>query len=704
MGEGSGGSGQGVFSGIDPDAFKRTADSVEKDQETLQERASYYKGQLAYYGLGGAELGDILRIADWARGEVPLLKRRHHLAIGLERDPYPGFKGLVRIDERHVGRGTQAREDGRSLAEEFKSKLDDGEAIPSELFESLRANGYDTDYLKAFYDTLGPKRLLWLSNDMGDRFNETYKKNPGLREADRKVIAGTFGVYSEVVFEGKSAKDKQRAWNQWFDDSALDAYDGFRPDRLTPLLDGGSFDKDFLVALGDRVSTRDGATDETRFFGNGGLGEGEWGKDNYQQLYAALAKDPQASGEWFDHNSEIALKSLYPNGPWRVDEPKGRGEAYLDLLNAATVDLHQTDPALAEKNTARMLFDNYQHRKGSDTVGIHPIDGTQALYAGIVTAYWKDLEHGVTSPVSDSLWGSDVLAKGEDKSRGATHWSTQDYADGQDRGRAGLEANEKLWRAMVQEAARDPKAAGTLSALFQAYNTTMMDQSYATHGSDEHATAFNSMKRGMMQQFYVTTFKAATAELETDLDTWVEETNAFRASVIDTAATVAGGAAGGAGLVGAKDAAIGVAHGMGTDLVTGWIKELAKADVDDAPKGLKERFEGVQEATADFSWQNDYQENADAAWRYQRVEKVTLVVDGADGTSTTREYTGDPRPYAQGAGNFLGDRGEIIDHGKMTPAQRTAYAAWLQDPAVVSAVWPEFSAARNARDYPGQDE
>ncbi|MEU6070389.1 MULTISPECIES: hypothetical protein [Streptomyces] len=35
-----GGSSKGVFSGIDPDKFKGTIDSVRRDQETLQDRAS----------------------------------------------------------------------------------------------------------------------------------------------------------------------------------------------------------------------------------------------------------------------------------------------------------------------------------------------------------------------------------------------------------------------------------------------------------------------------------------------------------------------------------------------------------------------------------------------------------------------------------------------------------------------------------------
>ncbi|MFF9240969.1 hypothetical protein ACF1AL_19280 [Streptomyces sp. NPDC014801] len=688
------------FSGIDPENLEQTINSLKKDQERLKSSATWIKASFERYGIDTEPLTELLAIAGWAENQLPMLRRRYHLALA-ETKKY-GYKNMVQIDESKVGQTAQSTANGKKLGEEFKKKLENGESITPEMFADLRANKADADYLKAFYDTMGPQRLLWLSNDMGDRFNDQYKDHPDQREKDRQVIAETFGTYTKVAFEGRSTKEKQQLWNKWFDNSAMDDYDGFRPDRLTPLLKGGSFDKDFLVAFGDRIFKKDAKTNETRFFGNGGLGEGEWGKDNYQQLFSAIAANTEAAGEWFDHNSDFALKALYPTGPWKVDEPKDRGKAFFDLLNSATVKLKEENPSLAEKNTARVLFDNYQHRMGKDTAGLHPISGTQSLYAGIIAAYWDDLEYGVTSPVSNSLWGNDVVAKGEEKFKDASKWNLKDFLSSQDSGRPGLEASDKLWRALMEESARDPKAAGTLSALFQAYDKKALDHSYATEESGEYAGRYDSMKRGMMQQFYVTTFKKASTELEGDIDKWVDDTNNFRASIISTAGDIAMGATGGAGLAGAKGAAIGVAYGLGQSAVTGWITDLAKVKAEDAPKGLKEQFKGVKAATADFSWQADYQNNAVAAWKHHRIESVTVVTDGHGGS--TKEYAGDPRTYAKGAGNFLDRDGQIMDVAKMDSAQRTAYSKWLQDPAVVNAVWPEFSVARDGRDYPGQDQ
>ncbi|WP_244164758.1 hypothetical protein [Streptomyces silaceus] len=705
-GEIMGSSGGDGFSGIDPEKLAKTISSLNKDQERLKSSASWIKSSFERYGVGTGPLTELMSIAGWAEKEIPMLRRRHHLSIAEDQKYGHGYQGMVQIKESMVGATKKSEADGKKLGEKFKERIENGDGIAPEMFADLRANKADADYIKSFYGEVGSRNLLLLSNEMGDRFNDQYKDNPQQRVKDRQVIAETFGTFTKVAFEGKSAKVKQQAWNKWFDNASSDKFEGFRPDRLTPFLKGGSHDKDFLVAFGDRVfqKGKQGETDELRFFGNGGMGEGEWGKDNYQQLFDAISYSPDASGEFVDHNYDFVQKSFYHTGPWQVDEPKDRGKAFFGMVNAGTVTLKERNPSLAEKNTARILFDNYQHRNGKDTKGMHPIDGTQALYAGIITAYWKDLQYGVTSPTGNSLWGSDVKAKGEAKYAETTKWNLQDYLKGQDRGRPGLEASESLWRSLMEESARDPKAAGTISALFQSYDKQALDHSYSTHESNKDAGSFDSMKRGMMQEFYQETFKTASTELEGDIDKWVQDTNNFRASVIDKAGDVAMGATGGAGIAGAKGAAIGVAYGLGQGIATGWIKDLVKVDENDAPKGLKEAFKGVKENTADFSWQTDYQNNADAAREHDRIKPVTIETDGKDGgPKTTREYTGDVKDYAKGDGNFLDKKGNIKDVSDMSTAERTAYSKWLQDPAVVAAIWPEYSTGRNARDYPGQD-
>ncbi|MFD5701363.1 hypothetical protein [Streptomyces lasiicapitis] len=702
---GNGGDG---FSGIDPENLSKTISSLDKDQEKLKSSTAQIKASFERYGVETAPLTELMAIAGWAEKEIPMLRRRHHLSIAEDEKYGHGYKGMVQIKESMVGATKKSQADGKKLGEKFKEKLENGDEITPEMFADLRANRADADYIKSFYSEVGSKNLLLMSNEMGDRFNDQYKDHPEQREKDRQVIADTFGTFTKVAFEGKSPKAKQAAWNKWFDDSAPDEDFGFRPDFLTPLLKGGSHDKDFLVAFGDRVFQKDnqGKTDELQFFGKGGgLGEGEWGKDGYQQLFSAISHNNEASGEFVDHNYDFVQKSFYRTGPWQVDEPKDRGKAFFDMVNAGTVSLKEENPALAQKNTARILFDNYHHRNGKDTKGMHPIAGTQALYASIIAAYWEDMKHGVTSPTSNALWGGDIKAKGQEKYEDATKWSLQDYLRGQDKSRPGLEATEGFWRALVVEAARDPKAAGTISALFQVENSKMNAHEHATRESNKDAGSYEAMERGMMQQFYATSFKQTTTELEGDIDKWVADTNNFRGKIIDTAGDVALGATGGAGVAGVKGAAVGVAWGLGSGVATGWLKQMTKADENDAPEGLKDAFKGVKANTSDFSWQSDYQENANNAWIYRNVKEVTVVTYSRKGEATkTKQYTGDPKEYAKGDGNFLDEGGEIKNPSDMTSAERTAYGKWLRDPAVVAAAWSEFSKGRNARDYPGQDQ
>jgi hypothetical protein len=258
-----GGGGESVFSGIDPAKLNATINSVRQDQETLEGRASYYKTQLAYYGIGTPELGDVLKVAGWARDELPMLTRRYHLALAAD-EPYPSApKGslMVSINEGMVGQKATAERNGKELAERFKKDFSGDNSAA--LFAELEANADDADFVKAFYKALGPDKLVWLSNEMADDpYDDYYDKHPDALTHDRNLIAKTLGTFSKLAFEGETAKEKQASWNKWFDKFAMDPQRGFRPDRLMPLLAGGSYDKDFLVSLGDRVFSKDRQREE----------------------------------------------------------------------------------------------------------------------------------------------------------------------------------------------------------------------------------------------------------------------------------------------------------------------------------------------------------------------------------------------------------------------------------------------------------
>ncbi|MEV7140012.1 DUF6571 family protein [Streptomyces tauricus] len=154
-----------VFSGIDPDALKGTIDSVSRDQETLQTRASYYKTELAYYGLGAEELQDILHVASWARDELPMLKRRYHLSMNMDNSPFPGFKGMVQINEARVTRAANAAAARDAKRATALAKQDPEDLTPEEFAElnTLFALNHDQyPFAEKVVGALGARKTLQL--------------------------------------------------------------------------------------------------------------------------------------------------------------------------------------------------------------------------------------------------------------------------------------------------------------------------------------------------------------------------------------------------------------------------------------------------------------------------------------------------------------------------------------------------------------
>ncbi|MFJ8937994.1 hypothetical protein ACIRL0_20105 [Streptomyces sp. NPDC102365] len=158
-------SGGSVFSGIDPDALKGTIDSVQRDQEKLQDRVSYYKTELAHYGLGAEELQDILHVASWARDELPMLKRRYHLSMNMDNVPYAGFKGMVQINEARVTRAANAAAAKDAKRATKLAKKDPEDLSPEELDElnTLFALNHDQyPFAEKVVGALGAQKTLQL--------------------------------------------------------------------------------------------------------------------------------------------------------------------------------------------------------------------------------------------------------------------------------------------------------------------------------------------------------------------------------------------------------------------------------------------------------------------------------------------------------------------------------------------------------------
>ncbi|BBA97933.1 hypothetical protein RVR_3916 [Actinacidiphila reveromycinica] len=676
----------GEFSGIDPDGLQKMTSSFKGDKDHLRSTATSYKSQFAAKGLDTSSLTQLVGICGWLDDQMPMLTRRYHLAIAADK-PYPDHKGMVSVDDGMVNTTAQSQKDGKALADKYNDALKKGDDPSEDLFADLSAHADDPDYLKAFYQQLGPQNLMILTNDMSDdNMYSRYGDHPDEAKHDRDVIAKTFGTFTKVAYEGQSAKQKQASWDKWFD-KFKDPRGVFRADYLTGLLPGGSQDKDYLVALGDRVFDEDPSKNGSEFMNSSGLEKGVFADDHYTQLFDAMAKNPEASGEWMDHNYDTLQTIIYPHGPWDLGQPPARAQAFADLMSAGTIDLKKTNRPLAEKLTARIMMDNYRHQSG-DASKIHPYDPIDVYYGKLVTANWSDMVYGITSPNGNTLWGADATSGGFTEKM--SQWDQKAFLAGQDPNRPGLEVGAPLWQALLNESARNPTVAGQESALFDAFRTQITNEvGSAQKDTTEHAQDYRAMQRGLMMKAYSSAFEYAKGSIETDADDWAESVNSARTAMIGEATKLAEGVATG-GTSAILDLGTEKATELGgtaTDLLTDYIASKVAVSPEDAP-GLAAKYKQINDSELDVSWQHEYQSEANAQLTgggFSTDVTAPVTIHPRNGPAKT--YTGDPKGYIKApADNFLTSGGTVMDIDKMTPRQRTAYTNWLMDPAVVNHV------------------
>ena len=450
---GNGNRSSGTFSGIDPDKLPGTINSLEHDKNRLHASASRLRTRFARHGLDVQPLNRLLSIAHWADGQLPGLRRRQHLAAAI--DEYTPNTTMVFIPDSAITSGAAARsaKDGKALARSFGQQMNDHDgAAPEHLFAALAAHSKDGDFLNGFYAELGPTRLAQLSSAMsGTSGNARYSDHPDQLAYDHDLVCRTFGAYTRIAVDGGTTRQKRAFWTAWSDRVNVSGH-GFRPDLLMPFVDSGSYDKDFLVALGDRVFTTDRSQAVADRMPGAGYGD-LWQADHYVQFFGQLRKNPEAAGEFMALRPDIIENGLYPGGGNTTAE---RTAAFVSAVKAATIDLRSTDAALSDRNTAWLIAANASHPE--DAFSAHPFPEVSLLYSEILAQHWDDLQYAITSPAQDGFWS------------GAT-WNPKAYAAGQNPSRDGIEVQPAAWKSFMQQAIREPHAAASVSALFETGGT-----------------------------------------------------------------------------------------------------------------------------------------------------------------------------------------------------------------------------------------
>ncbi|MFJ3692617.1 alpha/beta hydrolase [Streptomyces sp. NPDC090052] len=96
-----------TFCGINPEALQGTINSLKRDAGRLRGSATGFKTRFDQLGIDTLPLTKLLHVASWADDQLPMLRRRHHLAVLIDKgaDPvlhYPNCPDMIMVDDADV--------------------------------------------------------------------------------------------------------------------------------------------------------------------------------------------------------------------------------------------------------------------------------------------------------------------------------------------------------------------------------------------------------------------------------------------------------------------------------------------------------------------------------------------------------------------------------------------------------------------------
>ncbi len=426
-----GGAGGSVFSGIDPDALKGTIDSVRRDQERLRDRASYYKTQLAYYGLGSEELSDIVRVAGWARDELPMLKRRYHLAMNMDSDAYPGSTGMVRINEARVSRAANAEavKDAKRATELVKKDREDLSPEEFDELNELFAENYDEyPFAERIVGALGAKKTLQFWYEMSNvGSSPEYSQASGFKRLDD--LDEMQKHFSLTVAQASNSDSS--AMEKWKQDMVAIGGDPIRDPNgdlggrkgfvvMSNLMRYGDYDDKFLENYGTALVKEDRRITENvggRYpFGWGTEGTVNYlgndsGNDPLTGYMKALANSPDAATKFFTAEQkgeggkpETNFKYLFEARKWPDESVTGRN-SMGHALEAATTGHRPGEPATIEdikhSKEQAALFSAIVNSVSEDQDRLREHAYLSDSFANISAEYMPDLHRSLDSDIKN---------------------------------------------------------------------------------------------------------------------------------------------------------------------------------------------------------------------------------------------------------------------------------------------------------------
>ena len=634
----------GNFQGINPSMLQQLIKSLNSGVTGAQPLANSYVSQFTRVGLDTGPIQKLLADYGWASAQQPMLNRRYSLASHQPSGDFTDGWTEEGAGALFYTTSAAAKGAGTADAKQMQAYLDahDWSGIQKEL-DAMSQNGDDADYMAAFFSQLGPKGLYALSlyaqgGPSSDAANEQEVQQivgSGLATASYEMpLTMNFlqGMEPENPEPGYSTEMLPGGW-----DSAA----------LAPFLTEGEFSSQWLQTISPAVLYRKDVEMGAPLPGG------------YDAIFTAISSNPEFAAQFYKTNS--GQLNDYMTDP-ELYHILASGQGFGKFLEAATIPPQgdtSTKPFTDNAAQFVQLFGGGSQDTSSDV--------RQAM-AAVAMNYFGDIQGTVTAAAPGA--GSSM----------------------------GLSASE--WGSFVQNAMQDKTAAAFLMTSYASWRGQQISDSVASNGQGDGKSAalyagyWNDQSIGMLDYFFASNYQAAGHQAGEGSNAVLETlTEAFNAGAATLLTSVAFGPEAGAVelLADAGKDAFSSATESTLGKITGPLTEGGDGGAANASDAADKVFSDL--STIQGRWSSDVttawnqsQQNGATPGQVNPKDFPPVYYNGV-------QYTADPHQYEQQyGGNFLSSDGTVMDPSQMSAKQLAAYNAWLQDPAISSAVATNFAA------------
>jgi hypothetical protein len=640
----------GNFQGINPSMLQQLIKSLSSGVTGAQPLANSYISQFTRVGLDTGPIQKLLADYGWASAQQPMLNRRYSLASHQPSGDFTDGWTEEGAGTLFYATTAAAKGAGTADAKQMQAYLDanDWSGIQKEL-GAMSQNGDDADYMAAFFSQLGPKGLYTLSlyaqgGSSSDAANEQEVQQivgAGLATASYEMpLTMNFlqGMEPEHAPPGYATQELAGGW-----DTAA----------LAPFLTEGEFSSQWLQTIAPSVLYQKSVE------------EGAPMPGGYDAIFTAIASNPDFAAQFYQQNS--GQLDDYMTDPVLYHD-LASDPGFGKFLEAATIPPQgdtNTKAFTANATHFVQLFGGGNQDTSSEV--------RQAM-AAVAMNYFGDIQGTVTA-----------AAKGAGSSMGLT-------------------ASE--WGSFVQNAMQDKTAAAFLMTSYANWRGTQTDDSLPSNGQGDgkdtplYAGYWNDQSIGMLDYFFASNYQAAGAQAgqgNAVLDTLLEAVDAGGATLLTS---VAFGPE-----AGAAEITMDVVEDWGKDAGKDAFSSAAEStlgkltdQLTDSDGGPVNASDAADQVFSDLTTiQGHWANTVISQWNQSQVGIGTPgQVNAKDFPPVMYngvQYTADPSQYEQQyGGTFMTASGTVMDPSQMSPKALAAYNAWLQDPAISSAVATTFSA------------